>query len=209
MNYFSNTSENFIKKLQRERTDYNHASQVRMQAKSLMQLSVGIYTEPERFVYELLQNAVDAFTDIEGDTLNILIKAEEDQFVFMHNGKAFDSKDVEGISDVGNGTNFHPHSLDSTNSRFTTRAGPFDDQINFLNSHRLSGLDSLFSSKAGSKRSALAGTFVADSAGAAPANRGTHRIGDRNDGVIKGSINVHLCRRHGALYFTCSSCTTR
>ena len=104
MNYISNTSENFIKKLQRERTDYNHASQVRMQAKSLMQLSVGIYTEPERFVYELLQNAVDAFTDIGGDTLNILIKAEEDQFLFMHNGKAFDSKDVEGISDVGNGT---------------------------------------------------------------------------------------------------------
>lgn len=104
MNYFSNTNENFIKKLQRERTDYKHASQVRMQAKSLMQLSVGIYTEPERFVYELLQNAVDAFTDVGGDTLNILIKAEEDRFLFMHNGKAFDSKDVEGISDVGNGT---------------------------------------------------------------------------------------------------------
>jgi len=104
MNYFSSTNEDFIKKLQRERTEYNHASQVRMQAKSLMQLSVGIYTEPERFVYELLQNAVDAFTDTGGDTLNILIKEEENQFVFMHNGKAFNSKDVEGISDVGNGT---------------------------------------------------------------------------------------------------------
>lgn len=98
------TSQEFIKKLQKERTDYNHASQVRMQAKSLLQLSVGIYTEPERFVYELLQNAVDAFSDTESNTLNILIKAEEDRFIFMHNGKAFDSKDVEGISDVGNGT---------------------------------------------------------------------------------------------------------
>lgn len=104
MDYISSTNEDFIKKLQRERTEYNHASQVRMQAKSLMQLSVGIYTEPERFVYELLQNAVDAFTDTGGDTLNILIREEENQFVFMHNGKAFDSKDVEGISDVGNGT---------------------------------------------------------------------------------------------------------
>ena len=63
MDFTLNTKEEFIKTLQRERTDYKHASQVRMQAKSLMQLSVGIYTEPERFVYELLQNAVDAFTD--------------------------------------------------------------------------------------------------------------------------------------------------
>lgn len=100
----SSISQDFIKKLQKERTDYNHASQVRMQAKSLLQLSVGIYTEPERFVYELLQNAVDAFADTEGETLNIRIKVENDRFVFMHNGKPFDSKDVEGICDVGNGT---------------------------------------------------------------------------------------------------------
>lgn len=96
--------DDFIKRLQKERTDYNHASQVRMQAKSLLQLSVGIYTEPERFVYELLQNAVDAFTDTGNDSLNILIKSENERFIFMHNGKAFDEKDVEGISDVGNGT---------------------------------------------------------------------------------------------------------
>lgn len=96
--------EDFIKKLQRERTDYKYASQVRTIAKSLIQLSVGIYTEPERFVYELLQNAVDAFSDTNNDTLEILIRAEKDKFVFMHNGKPFSEKDVEGICDVGNGT---------------------------------------------------------------------------------------------------------
>jgi|GEM_PF-609676 hypothetical protein len=96
--------EDFIKKLQRERTDYKYASQVRTIAKSLIQLSVGIYTEPERFVYELLQNAVDAFSDTNNDTLEILIRAEKDRFVFMHNGKPFSEKDVEGICDVGNGT---------------------------------------------------------------------------------------------------------
>ncbi len=94
----------FIKKLQKERTDYKHASQVRTLANSLMQLSVGIYTEPERFVYELLQNAVDAYSDTTGDTLEILIKVEGDNFMFMHNGKPFNEKDVEGICDVGNGT---------------------------------------------------------------------------------------------------------
>ena len=82
-------------------------------------------------------------------------------------------------------------------------------KINFLDTHRLSSLDSLFGSQTGCERSALPGTFVTDSAGAAPADRGAHSIGDRDDGVIKGSKDVHLCGRHGALYFTCSSCTTR
>lgn len=104
MNSISSTSQDFIKKLQRERTDYKYASQVRTIAKSLIQLSVGIYTEPERFVYELLQNAVDAFADTDNDSLEILIKAEHDKFIFMHNGKPFNEKDVEGICDVGNGT---------------------------------------------------------------------------------------------------------
>jgi len=98
------SSEGFIQKLQRERVDYNHSSQVRTLAKSLIQLSVGIYTEPERFVYELLQNAVDAYADTCNESLEILIRVEPGKFIFMHNGKPFDEKDVEGICDVGNGT---------------------------------------------------------------------------------------------------------
>ena len=101
---YENKSEDFIKRLQKERTEYSHASQVRMQAQSLLQLSQGIYTEPERFVYELLQNAVDSFTDTDNDFLDITIQVKADRFVFMHNGKPFCEKDVEGISDVGNGT---------------------------------------------------------------------------------------------------------
>ena len=52
----------------------------------------------------MLQNAVDAFSDTGNDSLDILIKAEQDKFVFMHNGQPFSEKDVEGICDVGNGT---------------------------------------------------------------------------------------------------------
>ena len=99
-----NRAINFIKKLQNERTDYKHASQVKTLTNSLLQLSTGIYTEPERFVYELLQNAVDASADTNNDTLDILIKVENNKFYFLHNGKPFDEKDVEGICDVGNGT---------------------------------------------------------------------------------------------------------
>ena len=49
-----------IKKMQEVNSDYMHASQLRNQARSLSLLSSGIYTEAERFVYELLQNAIDA-----------------------------------------------------------------------------------------------------------------------------------------------------
>lgn len=149
MNDISSSSEDFIRKLQRERIDYKYASQVRTIAKSLIQLSVGIYTEPERFVYELLQNAVDAFSDTGNDSLEILIKVEEDKFVFMHNGKAFSEKDVEGICDVGNGTKasdskkigykgigFKSVFMPSV-SRVSIISGPFSFEFNKQKAHSL------------------------------------------------------------------------
>jgi len=68
----------------------------------LIQLSSGIYTEDERFVFELLQNAVDAFNNQNGN-LNIKIVIEGKYIVFMHNGDAFSERDIEGLCDIGNG----------------------------------------------------------------------------------------------------------
>lgn len=92
-----------IKKLQKVNSEYAHASQIRNQARSLSLLSSGIYTEAERFVYELLQNAIDAFVDVGSDRLNIRIDIIGDYFVFMHNGAAFSESDIEGLCSVGNG----------------------------------------------------------------------------------------------------------
>ena len=92
-----------IEKLQKVNSDYNHASQVRNQARSLSLLSSGIYTEAERFVYELLQNAIDAFVDVDSDRLDIRINILGDYFVFMHNGASFSDSDIEGLCSVGNG----------------------------------------------------------------------------------------------------------
>lgn len=92
-----------IEKLQKVNSDYNHVSQIRNQARSLSLLSSGIYTEAERFVYELLQNAIDAFVDVDSDRLNIRIDIIGDYFVFMHNGAAFSETDIEGLCSVGNG----------------------------------------------------------------------------------------------------------
>ena len=69
----------------------------------LMQLSSGIYTEEERFIFELLQNAVDSYNDKTNGILTINIMIEDDYLVFMHSGAAFSSRDIEGICDIGNG----------------------------------------------------------------------------------------------------------
>ena len=92
----------FIKELSERRSNYAHPDQATTQAKSLDQLSSGIYTEDERFIYELLQNAVDSFNS-KNNLLDIKIVAQEGYLVFMHNGEAFSQRDVEGLCDVGNG----------------------------------------------------------------------------------------------------------
>ena len=93
----------FVTDLQRRRASYNNCEQARMQAESLKLLSSGIYTEEERFIYELLQNAVDAFQDTKGDSLSVQIEIIGEYLIFAHNGKAFTEKDIEGLCDVGNG----------------------------------------------------------------------------------------------------------
>lgn len=69
----------------------------------LVQLSSGIYTEEERFIFELLQNAVDSFDENSNDVLNISLRIEKDYLIFMHNGEAFSPRDIEGLCDIGNG----------------------------------------------------------------------------------------------------------
>lgn len=93
----------FLSELKKKRTDYSYASQARTQAQSLTLLSSGIYTEEEIFVYELLQNAIDAFVDVKDESLKIKIEIRDNYLLFMHNGAGFTEADIEGLSDVGNG----------------------------------------------------------------------------------------------------------
>ncbi len=58
--------------------------------------------------------------------------------------------------DVRNRAHLHAESLNGTDGRFTTRTGPFHDQIDFLDAHRLGSLDGLFRSQTGSEGCALA-----------------------------------------------------
>ncbi len=89
----------FIQELFKKRSNYNDPDQATMQENSLEKLSSGIYTEGERFIFELLQNAVDAHSG--NDCLDISISLQGGYLVFMHNGDPFTNEDVEGLCFVG------------------------------------------------------------------------------------------------------------
>lgn len=89
----------FIQELFKKRSNYRDPDQSTMQENSLEKLSSGIYTEGERFIFELLQNAVDAHSS--SDCLDVSILIQDGYLIFMHNGDAFSNDDIEGICFVG------------------------------------------------------------------------------------------------------------
>ena len=72
----------FIRDLQKRRCNYNHPDQATSQANSLVLLSSGIYTEEERFVFELLQNAVDAHSE-KSNLLDVKMIIKEGYFIYL------------------------------------------------------------------------------------------------------------------------------
>ena len=76
-------------------------------------LLAGHYSDSNHFVYELLQNAEDAFEKDENGKFNpntcahadkVVIEYYKDKLVFYHNGKPFDEADVRGVSSMLMGT---------------------------------------------------------------------------------------------------------
>lgn len=91
-----------IKKLTDRYVLHTHPDVATTVEQSLIQLSSGIYTEDERFIFELLQNAVDAFNN-QNEILDVKIVIDGQYIVFMHNGDVFSERDMEGLCDIGNG----------------------------------------------------------------------------------------------------------
>ena len=68
-------------------------------------LLAGHYSDSNHFVYELLQNAEDAFDKSTGVSASkVVIEYYPDKLVFYHNGKPFDEADVRGVSSMLMGT---------------------------------------------------------------------------------------------------------
>lgn len=91
-----------IQKIFNDNTSYTNPTQAVNQADSITTLSVDLYTDANRFIYELLQNADDSSCN--NDTVRVWIKILNDVLVVAHSGKAFDEKDIRGICNINNGT---------------------------------------------------------------------------------------------------------
>ena len=61
-----------------------------------------LYTETERFIFELLQNADDQ--PLNESLVNVTLKTLTENLLFMHTGKPFCEADVESISSIGDST---------------------------------------------------------------------------------------------------------
>ncbi|WFA09198.1 RNA-binding domain-containing protein [Tissierella sp. Yu-01] len=91
-----------IQKIFDDNTNYMNPTQAVNQADSITALSVDLYTDAIRFIYELLQNADDSSCNADG--VKVWIKVFNDELVVAHSGKAFDEKDIRGICNINNGT---------------------------------------------------------------------------------------------------------
>jgi hypothetical protein len=78
---------------------YLSAEQAFNQAASLHALSEDLYSDPMRFVYELIQNADDA-----NSTQICFALLDENYLVFAHDGRAFNEKDVQSLCAVSRST---------------------------------------------------------------------------------------------------------
>lgn len=94
-----------IQELFNTNSEYQHAQQALNLTQSLKALSDDLYTDPIRFVYELVQNADDAYDGLDIKSPLIRIDIVDQKYLIVANyGKPFDEHDIRGICCVGCGT---------------------------------------------------------------------------------------------------------
>lgn len=91
-----------IQKIFNDNTSYKIPEHAANQADAITALSVDLYTDANRFIYELLQNADDSSCKADGG--KVWIKVFNDELIVAHSGKVFDEKDIRGICNINNGT---------------------------------------------------------------------------------------------------------
>jgi hypothetical protein len=91
----------FIDNLHQIRSDYRHPSQAYTTAKLLNTVSADIYSESQRFLFELIQNADDAAF---GPGNEVHFEFLAGCLIACHKGKPFTESDLEAITDAGAST---------------------------------------------------------------------------------------------------------
>jgi len=91
----------FIDQLFKESSSFNNEKQARGFASLLNTISSDIYSESQRFVFELIQNADDSTEDGENE---VQFEFLPDALIVYHNGKVFSEGDINSITDAGAST---------------------------------------------------------------------------------------------------------
>ena len=106
---FGNPKNFFLDRIKKEkliRKIFDETGSTQRDAKNLSnalkRIAGDLYTETERFIFELLQNADDIPN--ERGEVDVLFNLLSENLLFLHNGKPFDNSDVESISSIGDST---------------------------------------------------------------------------------------------------------
>ena len=92
--------------------------------------------------------------------------------------------------DVLDGLYSEPGSLQGTDGRLPSRTWTFDADFDLGDAVFFGLVGASFSGALGSERSTFAGAFETNGASGAPANSVAVDVGDGNNGIVEGSINV-------------------
>ena len=93
--------QTFINQLNQECSNYNNSRQAEMAASLLDTVSSDIYSESQRFVFELIQNADDA---AEGKNNEVHFEFLPNCLIVAHNGNSFDENDIKSLTSAGAST---------------------------------------------------------------------------------------------------------
>jgi hypothetical protein len=91
----------FIENLYQKRSTFSDPDQAQMMSNLLDTVSSDIYSESQRFVFELIQNADDAAMDA-GNVVHFDFLSN--CLIVSHNGKPFDENDITSLTGAGSST---------------------------------------------------------------------------------------------------------
>ena len=95
------SKKSFIQDLYTRRSTFHDTDQAEMMSNLLGTVSSDIYSESQRFIFELIQNADDAAS---GKANEMLFDFHTDCLIVSHNGRPFDEEDIKAITHAGKGT---------------------------------------------------------------------------------------------------------
>jgi hypothetical protein len=96
-----NTKKNIIEELFQKRSDFKDPDQAETMSNLLDTVSSDIYSESQRFVFELIQNADDAAKNTNNE---VHFEFHSDCLIVSHNGHPFSQEDIKALTSAGSST---------------------------------------------------------------------------------------------------------